>query len=232
MLSHPVNFSMSFSTSLQSQQRYKFVYSEFFNKENTSTLINTIASVLQEITYSLPKEENKVASPFNFLKEPSISILDYFTRIASYVHCTRHCFVLALIYIDRFMTHGSLTLSPCNAHRLLLTSLLVAIKYFDDNSCSNAYMAKVGGIPRKELLNLELCFLFTIKFRLNVEKDLFEDYCLIILKKYDRDKLYTSRSELIRPYYAMACPPKVKRHFLTRSHSDTDLSAEGRAKNP
>ncbi|KAG0367200.1 hypothetical protein BGZ54_004233 [Gamsiella multidivaricata] len=56
-----------------------------------------------------------------------------------------------------------------NIHRLLITCLMVAAKFTSDLFYSNARYAKVGGLSLLELNQLELEFLFTTRFELNVK---------------------------------------------------------------
>ncbi|KAF9285728.1 hypothetical protein BGZ68_003602 [Mortierella alpina] len=56
-----------------------------------------------------------------------------------------------------------------NIHRLLITCLMVAAKFTSDHFYSNVRYAKVGGLSLLELNQLELEFLFTTRFELNVK---------------------------------------------------------------
>lgn len=58
---------------------------------------------------------------------------------------------------------------------------MVAAKFYDDKHLSNADFAKLGGISKSDLIMLELEFLQTIEFNLNVERGLFENYTKEIL---------------------------------------------------
>ncbi|KAG0295218.1 hypothetical protein BGZ97_004879 [Linnemannia gamsii] len=58
-----------------------------------------------------------------------------------------------------------------NIHRLLITCLMVAAKFTSDLFYSNARYAKVGGLSLPELNQLELVFLFTTQFDLNVKEE-------------------------------------------------------------
>ncbi|KAF9432750.1 hypothetical protein BGZ76_010367 [Entomortierella beljakovae] len=58
-----------------------------------------------------------------------------------------------------------------NIHRLLITCLMIAAKFTSDLFYSNSRYAKVGGLSLQELNQLELEFLFTTKFELNVKVD-------------------------------------------------------------
>ncbi|XP_072077494.1 cyclin-P3-1-like isoform X2 [Arachis hypogaea] len=45
--------------------------------------------------------------------------------------CSPSCFVVAHIYVDRFLQHTQVKLTS-NVHRLLITSIMVAAKFMDD----------------------------------------------------------------------------------------------------
>ena len=61
-------------------------------------------------------------------------------------------------------------------HRVIITAILLAAKFFDDAYYNNAYYAKVGGVLVSELNSLEVEFLFRINFSLRVAPDVFEKY--------------------------------------------------------
>ena len=105
---------------------------------------------------------------FHALKPPAISVHKYLQRIFQYANCSRSCFVVALIYVDRIIQrNANFMITSLNIHRLLITSVMVAAKFYDDIYYDNAYYAKVGGIPTAEMNSLELEFLFMINFTLN-----------------------------------------------------------------
>lgn len=113
---------------------------------------------------------------FHALRPPSISIYDYCIRIYKYASCSPECFVLALVYIDRLIQRNSLLLTSLNVHRIIITAVMLAAKFFDDQYFNNAYYAKVGGVPTGEVNSLELEFLFSINFSLHVPTEVFEKY--------------------------------------------------------
>lgn len=59
---------------------------------------------------------------------------EYTERLRKYFQCSLECFLLAFIYIDRVVTlnRNVIGLGRENIHRLLLASLTVATKYWDD----------------------------------------------------------------------------------------------------
>eukprot|EP00884_Botryococcus_braunii_P001082 jgi/Botrbrau1/10975/Bobra.0383s0029.1 len=86
-----------------------------------------------------------------------------------YGKCSLICFILALVYLERLAKKDDrFRLESSNAHRLILTSILLATKLTDDDYFNNAHFAKVGGIPAAELNKLELEMLKLLDFRLVV----------------------------------------------------------------
>merc|ERR1719409_2507088 len=114
---------------------------------------------------------------FHAIRAPQLSIHDYLMRIAKYFQCSSECFVLCLIYIDRIVKqHPEFTISNLNIHRLLVTSVMLAAKFFDDVYYSNAYYAKVGGVKTKEVNALESQFLQLIDWKLHVSPQEYDQY--------------------------------------------------------
>lgn len=84
--------------------------------------------------------------------------------------------MLALIYIDRLITKRRVVLDPLNVHRLLVTSVMLAAKFFDDHYLDNQHYAAVGGVPQGEMNTLELEFLFLLEFSLFVSRTDYDMY--------------------------------------------------------
>ena len=97
-------------------------------------------------------------------------------RIHKYASCSNECFVLALVYIDRLIQRNNFLLTELNVHRVVITAILLAAKFFDDAYYNNAYYAKVGGVLISEMNGLEVDFLFRINFSLHVPPELFHKY--------------------------------------------------------
>ncbi|KAG8653868.1 cyclin-P3-1 [Manihot esculenta] len=114
---------------------------------------------------------------FDGLRAPTVSIRQYLDRIFKYSGCSPSCFVVAHIYVDRFIQSTDVCLTSLNVHRLLITSVMVAAKFIDDAFFNNAYYAKVGGVSTAELNRLERKFLFSVDFRLHVNVNTFGRYC-------------------------------------------------------
>jgi len=138
--------------------------------------VPALANVLTHLASLAPGRPNKVTH-FHSVRAPQLSIEDYLGRIAKYFQCSNECFVLSLVYIDRIVkVHPEFTICNLNIHRLLVTSVMLAAKFFDDIYYSNAYYAKVGGIRIKEVNALETQFLRLIDWRLHVSPEEYDQY--------------------------------------------------------
>lgn len=117
-------------------------------------------------------------TPFHSSKPPAISVKSYLEdRILKYAGCSEETFILALIYMDQVVQFNSdFVISSLNVHRLLITSIMLASKFFDDVYYNNAYYARVGGISNTEVNSLEMEMLRMISFSLFVQPDQYQRY--------------------------------------------------------
>ena len=99
-------------------------------------LITFLSSLLQRVADSNDLNhlfDPKKISVFHGLTRPNISIQSYLERIFKYANCSPSCFVVAYVYLDRFVQRQpSLLINSFNVHRLLITSVMVAAKFMDD----------------------------------------------------------------------------------------------------
>lgn len=144
-----------------------------------SILVKVLAAVLERLVNS--NKVTAVSDPgqltkFHALKPPGIGVEAYLDRVHKYASCSNECFILALIYVDRLIERNNFLLTELNVHRVVITAILLAAKFFDDAYYNNAYYAKVGGVLVSELNGLEVDFLFRINFSLHVLPEVFEKY--------------------------------------------------------
>ncbi|KAK8462739.1 hypothetical protein SEVIR_1G259600v4 [Setaria viridis] len=75
------------------------------------------------------------ASAFRATTKPGISVRAYMARIARFAGCSPACYVVAYVYLDRLLRRGrrlALAVDSYSVHRLLITSVLAAVKFMDD----------------------------------------------------------------------------------------------------
>ncbi|GAA0186711.1 hypothetical protein LIER_33999 [Lithospermum erythrorhizon] len=153
--------------------------------QGPSTIL-AIVSVLgkavrkNEMLLKASKKKDKVTS-FHGSKAPALSIQQYVQRIFRYTDASPSSFVVSYIYIERYLHHqkdAATFLTSLSIHRLVITAFMLAAKYLEDECFNNAYYAKVGGVTTQELNKLEMEFLVAVDFRLHVDVETFDKYCL------------------------------------------------------
>jgi len=153
---------------------------ETINEDETSQLeyiFKIISENLLNITSS--NKQIKISpniSPIFNINKPLISIYDYLCRINRYSSFELSTYIVSLIYLDRICKEAKIFLTPYNIHKLLFTSILIAAKYNEDKLYTNSHYAKIAGVSTKELINMENCFLFSIKFKLYIDVKTYQEY--------------------------------------------------------
>jgi hypothetical protein len=123
------------------------------------------------------KNKNKTKLEKHFLSiNPSISVKGYLERLFKYTKVSSSTIVMILIYIDRLCNINKLKLTYSIIHKLILSSMVVAIKYNEDEYYPMKFYAKLGGISLTELNFLEFYFISLINFNLFIKKELFDKY--------------------------------------------------------
>ena len=119
-------------------------------------------------------EDRGQETVFDGDKQSQVNISYYINRIIDGIAEGKRydwCLVVALIYIKRIRENG-IVMTEYNIHRLILTSILLAVKYWDDNYKFNEekYIRLSGVRDEKELARLQIKFLVQIEWKLFIEK--------------------------------------------------------------
>ncbi|KAF1318468.1 hypothetical protein FI667_g8291, partial [Globisporangium splendens] len=184
------------------------------NEERGRMIAHTLAAVVDDIVRESGYEtmsygQQQQPSKFEAFRAPGISIRDYLMRIHKYASCSPECFVLALVYIDRLQRMQGFVLTHLNVHRVVITSVVLAAKFFDDHYFNNAYYAKVGGVLCKEMNELEIEYLLLINFSLHVSTDTYARFYNELVGHYNR----TSSGGRHNPYMSPS-PYYDVEHFV------------------
>ena len=129
--------------------------------EESNNVIDIISDILEEIVKENEEsnqdsdDDTPAMCAFSSKKPAKITINKYFKRIMKYSKPEPSTLIISLIYIDKLCENTNFVLNSHNIHRIILASLILAIKYNEDDYYSNEYYAKVGGIALKELNRLE-----------------------------------------------------------------------------
>lgn len=112
-----------------------------------------------------------------------------------YTEATPECFLVAILYLERFLrSTPKVPLTQSNVQLLYLTALTVAIKYVDDSYFNSEYYAKIGGLNDVRTLNrLELKFLFGLNFDLMVDREQYRKIERALLGTHVKSKKRSSR---------------------------------------
>jgi len=168
------------------------------DEERRAKLVDVLADVFERLCERNDRLiiKNTPVTRFHALRPPQITIKFYLKRIAKHSSCSEECFVLALIYIDRLInTNSNFLVNSLNVHRIIITSVMVGAKFFDDQYFNNTHFAKVGGISVKEMNLLEIEFLFMINLHLFVETDVYKAYnerlmtCALVVEECTREQV-------------------------------------------
>jgi hypothetical protein len=143
------------------------------------TLINTLSVIFTDICKENdinPIINNKNISLFLTDSIQTITINDYLQRLVKYTQVESSTLIAMLIYIDRLCELNNFIVNSYNVYKILFSSLIMAIKYNEDEFYDNKFYAKVGGLSLKEMNNLEINYLSLIDFKLYISEEVFDTY--------------------------------------------------------
>ena len=180
------SFSDNDSENCQTNERTSNVQRNEENEIKNIDLIKSISQILESILEDnkrlvnfsqIIKKQSKIV--FNSKIVPSISLEKYLIRIQTYTNLERNSLIAGLIYIDRFCKISKIIFIYNNIHKILFTSILLSIKFNEDQFYENKYYAEIAGINLNELNTLEYNYVNMIQFLLYIKTETFKDY-----KKY------------------------------------------------
>ena len=158
------------------EQKQKEIFQE---KEFRYLLINILSSLLTDICkendISQIKNNEKI-NPFISKIKNSITIKNYLGRLVKYTQAESSTLIAMLIYIDRLCEINNFIINSFNVYKIIFSSLVIAIKYNEEEYFGNKYLAKVGGLSLNEMNLLELIYLNLIDFNLYVSDEVFQTY--------------------------------------------------------
>ena len=73
-------------------------------------------------------------------------------------------------------------------YRLILSAMLIALKYNEDDYFTNEFYAKVGEVKKKEIDKLEYEFLIRSEYKLFVSEDVFEKYNNYLITAHEEEE--------------------------------------------
>ena len=129
----------------------------------------------------------KPLSPSNpdyqeFLNDPKTPLLNYVQKITQETQCEWAALPGAIVLLERLRSKlVKCKISVNNMHRLLLISLCIADKFFEDLPVSNSSFASAGGFTSQTLLGIEIEFLQCLSFDVFISREEIDQ----VLKKWN-----------------------------------------------
>lgn len=116
-------------------------------------------------------------------QKPNINLSNYIYRINKYLDPEISTMIISFIYIDKLTSSKNLNfkIDEINVYKLILTALIVALKYNEDDTNDNKFFSKVGGLDLGELNKLELNFCAKLKWELFISNEVFKEYYIHLL---------------------------------------------------
>ncbi|KAJ2000842.1 cyclin-like protein interacting with PHO85, partial [Coemansia thaxteri] len=116
---------------------------------------------------------------FHARSVPTIDLETYLSRIVKYCPCQSEVFLGLIVYMQHIIDRCArrrlpFTVDAFSIHRLVITAVTIASKWFSDVFFTNSRYAKVGGLSVAELNNLELQFLSLVDFDLGIQPEVLQ----------------------------------------------------------
>ena len=109
------------------------------------------------------------------------TIFDFMADIIILTKMEKEVIVLSLIYIERYIFNTGLLLTSRNWRRILLTSMIISSKLWDDNSFENGHFSQVfANLGVSEINTLERIFLELINYNVFIKQSEYFKYLLMI----------------------------------------------------
>ena len=141
--------------------------------ERLKQISKSISLILHEIIETNSRKKDKTINDiFDTANIPNISIYDYIIRIILYSNCDENILISSLVYFDKIGKIKKITYS--NVYKILFTSILLSLKYNEDEIYNNEYYSQIAGVSKYELKQMEYEYFVLLNFNLHIEEELFE----------------------------------------------------------
>ena len=147
---------------------------------------------VDELVYYFVKRSEIFDEDFNYLimkiaerryippPDPQ-TIFDFMADIIILTKMEKEVIILSLIYIERLIFNTGILITSRNWRRILLTSMIISSKIWDDNSYQNTHYSQVfANLGVSEINSLERIFLELINYKVYVKQSEYFRYLLMI----------------------------------------------------
>lgn len=138
-------------------------------------------------------EKRKTYTAFTLPQKPSIPLSSYVGRFFEYATTEINIYIVALIYLDRYLAYSNLELNAFNVHKLLICSLHEAYYQFCNKGqlLSNNSFAKTGGITLEELNALKLEYNRSLHLDFSIDVKTLRQYAAIFGDWHTLESLFS-----------------------------------------
>ena len=170
-------FNSSFESEISSTNNINDEEEEEMLSERIKNFAKSISIIINELIDSNSKNENENENKNDIFETkgiPDISLYEYLIRIISYSNCEENTLILSLIYIDKISKIKQL--NKFNIYKILFTSILISLKFYEDEIFPNSYYSQIAGVSEKELIIMEYDFFILLNFNLFIKEEIFNTF--------------------------------------------------------
>jgi hypothetical protein len=177
-------FNSSFESEISSTNNINDEEEEEMLSERIKNFAKSISNIINELIDSNSKNENENKNDiFETKGIPDISLYEYLIRIISYSNCEENTLILSLIYIDKIAKIKQL--NKFNIYKIVFTSILISLKFYEDEIFPNSYYSQIAGVSEKELIIMEYDFCILLNFNLFIKEEIFNTFKKALEKMID-----------------------------------------------
>ena len=177
-------FNSSFESEISSTNNINDEEEEEMLSERIKNFAKSISNIINELIDSNSKNENENKNDiFETKGIPDISLYEYLIRIISYSNCEENTLILSLIYIDKIAKIKQL--NKFNIYKIVFTSILISLKFYEDEIFPNSYYSQIAGVSEKELIIMEYDFFILLNFNLFIKEEIFNTFKKALEKMID-----------------------------------------------
>ena len=177
-------FNSSFESEISSTNNINDEEEEEMLSERIKNFAKSISIIINELIDSNSKNENENKNDiFDTKGIPDISLYEYLIRIISYSNCEENTLIISLIYIDKISKIKQL--NKFNIYKILFTSILISLKFYEDEIFTNSYYSQIAGVSEKELIIMEYDFFILLNFNLFIKEEIFNTFKKALEKMID-----------------------------------------------
>lgn len=167
----------------------KFEFNSYIESEMLKFHPNFDFEIMEMVDMDMPKHSLGLVQYYSS-EVPTHEEVYYFTKYV--VHSSqmeKEIPLMALIYIERLLTKLGILMNHWNWKRLILITLIVASKVWDDESLENVHFPQaMPDLSIKEVNGLEKIFVELISYELIIKPSDYAKYYFILRSLADKDQ--------------------------------------------